>query len=131
MNKILLIDDDLDILESLKMLLEIEGYEVNACNNSKIFKDIFQKKYIPNLILLDVLLSGEDGRILCNELKKNPVTNKIPVILVSAFPKSELNKIACEYDDFIFKPFNPDILLEHINKFLNSSQIFRTSCYHR
>jgi response regulator RpfG family c-di-GMP phosphodiesterase len=114
---ILLIDDDTDILLSLGMLLEMEGYSVVSSTDSQILKKLNGSLSV-QLIILDVLLSGEDGRDVCGKIKSNPVTSKIPVFLISAIPQSQNNLNICNYDEFIYKPFDPQFLLDKVEEYI-------------
>ena len=116
MDKILIIDDDAAILDALQIMFELEGYDARGMINSKnLYK---MKKDLPDLILLDIWLSGEDGREICKYLKSNPVTSKIPVILISASNEVENSARSAGADDFICKPFEVDALLKKVKNFL-------------
>ena len=80
--KILVIDDDADITAMLCLVIRSAGFECEVTNRSE---DIFQKArtYRPDVILLDVFLTGYDGRKLCKQFKFHPETKNIPVIMVS------------------------------------------------
>jgi DNA-binding response OmpR family regulator len=115
--RILIIDDDPDIRMMVQNLLRKQGYEVETASRmEEAFEQI--ASFAPSLILLDVLLSGNDGRNICREIKANGQTSHIPVIMVSAHP-SAAEKIQ-EYgaDDFLGKPFNSDVLLQKVQRCL-------------
>ena len=80
MNKVLIVDDDIDILTVVEMLLSMNNYTVKAISK---WQDITSsiKSFSPDLILLDVALSGADGRDICKQLKQSNETQHIPVIL--------------------------------------------------
>ena len=115
MAKILIIDDDPDVRTLMKHLLQKEGHEVDTVSREK---DVFGAiaSFSPSLIILDVLLSGADGRKICKEIKADKALASIPVIMFSAHPGAS-EKIS-EYgaDDFITKPINTDALLEKIGR---------------
>lgn len=114
--KILLADDDPAILDSVKMLLELYDYEVSTTvDGQTIYK--MENEY-PDLLLLDIWMSGEDGREICKFLKKNPNTKSIPIILISASRDIRTSAQEAGADDFIEKPFEMDHLLEIIQKHL-------------
>jgi DNA-binding response OmpR family regulator len=112
--RILIVDDDSDILEILSYLLSEAGYETRTLTHGEtIANDI--KEYEPNLILMDVMLAGMDGRAICQSLKVDPSTRELPVILISG--THDLAKslhLPGAPDDFIAKPFVIDVLLEKI-----------------
>lgn len=113
--KILVADDDPAILDALQMILELEGYEVDTtADGQTIYK---MKKEYPNLLLLDIWMSGHDGREICKSLKKDPLTKRIPVILISASRNLSNSAKEAGADDFIEKPFEMDQLLEKVRKF--------------
>ncbi|MEO6456306.1 MAG: response regulator [Ginsengibacter sp.] len=114
MNRILVVDDNTDILEIVKVILENYGYEVVVTPNGEetlTRTDVFD----PHLILMDVFLaSGLDGRDICRALKSNDKTKDIPVIMFSAQTKMEDVFKSCRADDFIAKPFEVKDLLHKI-----------------
>ena len=98
MKKILLIDDDPDVITVLQLLLkkkQVESFE-------------------PDLIVLDVLLSGVDGREICKKLKNSPESKHIPIIMFSAHPSAQKNMGDFGADDFLPKPFESSKILERI-----------------
>src|SRR5437763_8835915 len=82
MKRVLVVDDSEAILEVVKMTLEMAGYEVATSLSGECFRQM--ENDLPDLILLDVLLWGEDGRAICERLKCDEKTRHIPVILLSA-----------------------------------------------
>jgi CheY-like chemotaxis protein len=82
--RILIVDDDPTILTLLQDLLGEEGYSVRTSTSSTSLLQHVQR-FQPDLIVLDALLSEEDGRVLCRQLKTNALTKHIPVILISAY----------------------------------------------
>ncbi len=118
--KILVIDDDIDVRDSLVFLLEQEHYEVTASGDAKILKGINQLN--PSLIIMDNFLSewksDASGQQLSRALKLNPATKHIPVILISA--ASNVQEIAKtgHADAFLRKPFESEDLLAIIQKHL-------------
>lgn len=110
----MIVDDDSDILEILSFLLSETGYETRILTHGEtIFNDI--KDFKPNLILMDVMLAGMDGRAICHDIKTNPSTCELPVILISG--THDLAKslhLPGAPNDFIAKPFNLDHLVAKI-----------------
>ena len=117
---ILVIDDTQDILEAVNEILTIEGYSViTAEDEGQMYKILNDEKRLPDLVLLDVLLSGQDGRVLAQVLKKNKSTSHIPIIMMSAHPDVEKTiRSASGADDFISKPFDIDDLISKIKKYI-------------
>lgn len=113
--RVLVVDDDEDILDVIRIILEDEGYEVTTLNNGNdVSKNVAASK--PDLILLDVMLGGMDGREICKDLKSNSMFQLIPIVMISAShnlqdqlqqPKSA--------NAFIPKPFDIDNLINVVN----------------
>jgi CheY-like chemotaxis protein len=117
--KILVADDDPAIVESTTLILEEFGYEVDSTvNGATIYK--MEKEY-PDLLLLDIWMSGQDGREICKYLKKKELTKNIPIIMISA--SSDIAQSAKESgaDDFLAKPFDMDDLLAKVRKYTGSA----------
>jgi DNA-binding response OmpR family regulator len=113
MAKILIIDDDPDIRTVLNILLKKQGHMVDtASREEEVFDKISQ--FQPSIILLDVLLSGADGRTICQRVKANKETSHIPVIMFSAHPGAAGKIDAYGADDFISKPVNTETLIAKI-----------------
>src|SRR5947199_10587262 len=115
--KILVVDDEPDILEFLQVILEEEGYLVATTDKGEYVEKLHDGG-LPDLILLDVLLSGKDARDIVKQLKHQDETNHIPVIMFSAHPSAEETPRACGADDFLAKPFEIDVLLIRIANYL-------------
>lgn len=114
--KILLVDDDPGIVDAMLLILEDEGYQVHALTDGTqvlTTADEFQ----PDIILLDILISGTDGRDICRALKHNEQFQHIPVILVSAHPSTKQSALKSQADDFMEKPFDFDVLLKKIEHY--------------
>ncbi len=114
---ILLVDDNVDILEAVQYLLEDAGHKVIAVENGEYLEQL-DKRNLPDLILLDMLLSGKDGGEIAKKLKSFEETRKIPIIMVSAHPSAKEAARRSGADDFIAKPFDIEQLLEMIEKYL-------------
>lgn len=117
--KILVVDDDEAILDVVQIVLEEENYLVQTSLNGTCFREL--KNDLPDLILLDVLLSGEDGRELCQQLKGNEKTRHIPVILFSAHVNARHAAASSGANDFLAKPFHMDALTDMMKRHLSST----------
>ena len=114
MKNILVIDDDSGILEALKLVLEFNGYRVYTLQKvENLMSNI--ETIAPDVILLDVLLSGSDGRVICKNLKKSDFKN-IPIILISAQPDLKSTSKTSGAEDFLAKPFDINDLLDKVSK---------------
>jgi DNA-binding response OmpR family regulator len=121
MTKVLIIDDDPDVRTVMDVLMTRQGYDVETAFNRE---DALSKLegFQPSVILLDVLLSGTDGRELCQELKDNNEMKSVPIIMVSAHPGASENIHSYGADDFIPKPINTQLLLEKLGRLVNESK---------
>ena len=118
MKRILLLDDDIDILNVVKLLLSYYNYKVKTISDWQTVKtsiDVFT----PDLIMLDIDLSGADGSEICKSLKLSKATKHIPVILISAHRIPEQYLKQCKAQGFVGKPFEIPDLLEVISHNLN------------
>src|SRR6185436_12222651 len=103
MLRIVIIDDDVDLLFLGSSLLEQRGFEVVSLSRTDQAIETI-KSVKPHLILLDVKLGNVDGRDICLRLKSDPDTSFIKVILYSAFPETSVEYKKYGADDFIVKP---------------------------
>ena len=118
--KILVIEDDKDIRDTIVYILQEEKYEVIASENSKILKSI--NEYMPDLVLLDNWLtdwkSDANGQQLSKELKSDPTTSHIPVIIISAVSNIKEIAEAGLADGYLRKPFDLNELIEIVKHHL-------------
>lgn len=120
MSRILVVDDDIDILSVMEVLLSMKGFEVEVtAKGENTFPKI--NSFKPDLILLDVLISGFDGRTICKQLKSNEKTRHIPVIMFSAHPGAASTIAEYGADDFIAKPFDVSNLMRKVNAQLDNA----------
>lgn len=112
---ILVVDDDPDILDALRLLLEDEGYRVQTTEKGEYAESLRDGNGdLPDLIILDVLLSGRDGRVICRTLKSQDETAHIPIVMISAHPSAADSAVEVGADAFVAKPFSIDDLLATI-----------------
>src|ERR1700755_3403631 len=110
--KIMIADDDPGIADAIEMLLEFEGYDVTSTVNGAEVLDL--KEELPDLVLLDIWMSGEDGRDICKKIKQEDTTKNIPVIMISASRDIKESAMEAGADDFLAKPFEMNDLLAKI-----------------
>jgi DNA-binding response OmpR family regulator len=115
--KILIAEDDRAIIEVVKIILENEGYIVIATDREEAIYEAL-KDNPPDLILLDIWLSGEDGGQIAKYLKGNEETKQIPIVIMSANNETEKITKDAGANDFLLKPFNIDDLLYVVKKHL-------------
>jgi DNA-binding response OmpR family regulator len=112
--RILIADDDPGIRDIFKIVLTKAGYDIEVKEDAN---EIFENKFgIPDLFLVDKLLSGVDGCDICHYLKTNELTSHIPVIMVSASPDIGIAAAKAGADDFVEKPFELTYLLNVIER---------------
>lgn len=124
--KILAVDDDPDILDALTMILESQGYQVvTARNGLEGLARIEAEK--PDLMILDLLMPKMDGFALCKELQEPRWAKyrNMPILVLTSVREEAARRRyeletghELEVDDYIEKPFPPDILLERVKKLL-------------
>lgn len=114
--KVLIVDDNQDILDLLQIILETEGYNVNCLDDGSHLNNAIES-YQPNLILMDIMLGHLDGRDLCKILKSNPETKQIPIIMISASHRIlPLQELGCYAEAFMPKPFELDDLVANVGR---------------
>lgn len=114
---VLVVDDDPDIVVVLQAMLEDAGYEVATSEDGRAIEHIDEHK-LPQLIILDMFLSGKDGREFARYLKQRETTRSIPLLMISAHPTAAQEAHLAGADDFIAKPFEVDELLEKVAHYL-------------
>jgi len=118
MKKVLLLDNDEGVLDVMQEALSYEGFQIKAIDSTdNIFPVI--DGFDPDLIILDYILSGVNGGEICHQIKANPKTTDLPVIIMSAYPRviRSLGYYGC--DDFIAKPFDLDDIVERIKNLID------------
>lgn len=115
--RILVIDDDPAIADVVVFMLSEYGYEASSIGDAQQVLEL--KGNLPDLMLLDVWLSGNDGRDVCRKLKKKADTGRIPIIMFSASREIKDTTIAAGANDFIEKPFEMEELVQKIEEHIN------------
>lgn len=125
---VLIIDDDRDLISSIRIILESKGYQVRAANNGEDgFKQIQQK--VPDLIILDVMMTTDtEGFDLAYKLSRDDKFSNIPILMVTAFPKKMAEQGPNGFQhilgenwpvsQFLEKPIHPDELLKAVKGLL-------------
>jgi DNA-binding response OmpR family regulator len=116
-SRILVIDDDIDLLMLLERRLQKEGFDVETAASLQEAQEIIPL-FLPNLVLLDINVNGEDGRKLCWELKNSPQLQPVKVMMMSGFDFSQGRAILFGADELLPKPFNTEYLLLRIEELL-------------
>ncbi len=123
--KILIVDDDVNICELLRLYLEKEGFVTSVVNNGSEAIDAFNTAS-PDLVLLDIMLPGLDGWQICREIRKTSAT---PIIMLTAKGEIFDKVLGLELgaDDYIVKPFEPKEVIARIKAVLRRSAPAQTS----
>ncbi len=126
--KILIVDDDPDLVESVRIILESKGYEVDAAYDGiEGLQKV--KEFNPDLIVLDVMMPKKNGYEVCRELKNDPKYSGIPILLltavVSQIPQSSTYTLdqgmETEADDYVDKPVEPEELVRRVEVLLGKA----------
>ncbi|MBF0253664.1 MAG: response regulator [Candidatus Omnitrophica bacterium] len=120
---ILVVDDEADVAEILKIRLERQGFEVvTAARGAEAIRKA--RRHLPGLVLLDLMLPDMDGLEVCKALKSDPSSRHIPVIMLTAKSSStdEVAGLELGADDYITKPFDFGVLFARIRKLTSASQ---------
>jgi DNA-binding response OmpR family regulator len=129
---ILIVEDDADIAESLLYNLKREGYRVSiAESGEKALRIALDEKQTPSLIILDLMLPGMSGMELCRRLRREPLTEGLPIIMLTA-KAAEGDKIAgleSGADDYVTKPFSVKEIIARIRAVLRRTDNEQTPKY--
>ena len=118
--KILFVDDEADLIETLRFPLELEGYDVLVSNNGEeALNKARQEK--PDLILLDIMLPKMDGYTICRLLKADETYTHIPIFMLTARTQEKDRQTAMQMgaDEYITKPFNIDEVITKMKSYLD------------
>lgn len=111
---IILLDDDKDICVMVEAILRFGGYSVQSCSSPDELSRLLTSMR-PRLLLMDMLLSGSDGRDICRQLKQEHSVPALRIVMMSAHPDADKSCREAGADDFIPKPFDMDLFLEKVN----------------
>ncbi len=114
MKKLLIVDDEEDLLYSMELLLTKFGYKVKTARSYETLLPIVYS-FQPDILVLDVMLGKEDGRDICKLLKENPITKEICIMLFSASPEKGKNYQDYLADGWLDKPFDPDSIASKLD----------------
>lgn len=117
LRNILVIEDNQDVLNGIVNILEYCGYPSEGVTrfNDSTFEKVKTDNF--GLIILDVMLSGNDGRDLAKKFKSTKETSGVPILMISAYPNVESSAKKAGADDFLAKPFGLDELKQKVEKY--------------
>jgi two-component system, OmpR family, alkaline phosphatase synthesis response regulator PhoP len=122
---VLVVDDDPDLVETVGLMLETNNFEVGKAYDG-VEAEASIKTRRPDLLILDVMMPRKDGYKLCAELKKDPATKEIPIVMLTAVGEavpstsySHYEGMTMEAEDYIEKPVDTKKLLETVRSFFS------------
>lgn len=118
MKRVLIVDDDEAILEAIKIAIQGEGYAVETLTDGE---EAMGKamEFKPDIILLDLLLSGRDGSEIAREFKESSLVKNIPIVMISAHPNAHKSADESGANYFLAKPFDLDDLFKVLERYTN------------
>lgn len=121
--KILIVDDEPNIIVPLEFLMEQNNYKVKVAENGEQALELIAT-YKPDLILLDIMLPGMDGYEVCQKIRMNPKYKTIKIIFLSAMARTiDIAKgMGLDADDYITKPFSNSYVVDRINELLGNDE---------
>ena len=126
--KILVVEDEAPIQELLQFNLERKKYHVKVVDSGERALEV-AGEYMPDLILLDIMLPGADGLEVCKQIKANPETVQIPIIMLTALSEEAdiVTGLELGADDYVTKPFSPRVLLARVKAALRRGVVKTSS----
>jgi DNA-binding response OmpR family regulator len=116
--RILVVEDNKAIAETIQLVLRHEGYETKWCSDESVYDLIGDWK--PDLILMDLRLPGLDGSLATRHIKSNPATSTIPIIVITAEPVTPDTLAVLPANDLVRKPFRIAQLLDRIRYWISA-----------
>ena len=118
--KILLVDDDVDLVTVMRGALESKAYEVIVAYNGQEGLEKARKEK-PDLVVLDILMPVADGFIFADQFRKDPLLAKVPVLALTSFSESLGQPFPFEVSEYIIKPIKPRDLVAKVEEFLKKA----------
>lgn len=124
--KILIADDEPDILEIIQFNLKTEGYDVMAARNGDEAFDK-AKKFLPDLIMLDIMMPGKNGIEVCNMLRRLPAFTDTLIVFLTAMSdeNTEIKGLESGADDYLTKPISPKVLISKVNALFRRANVHK------
>jgi len=120
-SKILVVDDEQDVAQALKVRLKASGYNVVLASDS-VQAYTMANKERPDLILLDIMIPGGGGFVVTERLKQSQTTHHIPIVFLTGIPGCEERAYQLGASGYVMKPYHPDELVETIHRLLERSK---------
>ncbi|HMB01937.1 MAG TPA: response regulator [Spirochaetota bacterium] len=118
--KVMIVDDEPDIVKIVKMSLELANYGIIEANSGEECLEKLEKGEMPDLILLDIMMPGLSGYEVCEKIRKNEKYNEIKIVMLTAKgQKGDAEEgLKAGADDYIIKPFDPYELIEQVKEIM-------------
>lgn len=116
---VFILEDDPDLCMLMHTMLKYNGFQVHAIQNPALLANTISN-FNPKLLLMDMLLSGSDGRDICRGLRKSEATKDLNIMMISAHPDAKATCLEAGANDFLFKPFDMEEFLAKINQLVGS-----------
>ncbi len=122
MKQVIVVDDDREVREIVTFALEHQGFVVRSAANGQQLKQLLSAS-TPDLIILDVMMPGEDGYRIFNALRHEQATKRIPVIMMTAHDEDIYGRLSADLGaaEHITKPFHPLTLIERVHTLLRDN----------
>ena len=123
MKRILIIEDDRDIVELVRYNLANEGFEVTAVTDGSVASSLLRKS-TPDLVILDLMLPKMPGLEVCKEVRRDPALNRLPILMLTARGEEADRVVGLEMgaDDYVTKPFSPRELAARVKALLRRAE---------
>jgi putative two-component system response regulator len=120
-SRILVVDDEPDIVKIVKIAMELANYEIIEAYSGEECLEKLAKGPLPNLVLLDIMMPGMSGYETCEKIRENKAYNAIKVVMLTAKgQKGDAEEgLKVGADDYIIKPFDPYELIEQVKEILD------------
>ena len=120
--RILVVDDEPDVIDLVSFSLRVRGFEVVIARNG-LEALLRARRALPDLVVLDVMMEGMDGLSVCEILRAQPSTKDIPIIIVTAATGeiAKVNSFEAGATDYMTKPFSPGELVRKVGKLLGTA----------
>ncbi len=121
---IMVVDDDKEVREIISFVLSRNGFEVLVASNGQQLQHLLLKR-LPDLVILDVMMPGEDGYRLCRQLRHDPLTQHVPIMIMTAHAEDIYQRISIDVGaaQHITKPFHPLVLAEKVKALLETNDV--------
>ncbi|PQA92546.1 two-component system, OmpR family, response regulator MprA [Chryseobacterium piscicola] len=116
--QIVVLDDSPAIVDSIELMMELEGLSISKFYKGTDMLDALNVKEKPKVILMDMWLSGEDGRDICRHIKADEYLKDIPVVIMSASRGLGQSALDAGANDFIAKPFDMEDIIERLRVYI-------------